>query len=67
MIIKNRRDQTEGATWKKDRDRGGCGKENEDDERKRGGRHVYGDEKGDIKVRQMQREKCLFLPVRVLV
>lgn len=46
MNIKNRKDQTEGATrkrrmWEK--------KKQEDDERKWGGRHMHRDEKGDTR------------------
>lgn len=67
MSIINRKDQTEGATRKKKRGGGGeedVGKKQEDDERKRGGRHMYGDEKGDTQheteaEREREEEKSI--------
>lgn len=43
------------------------GNKEEDDERKRGGRHTHGDEKGDTQrdtdAQRREKRKCLFLPV----
>lgn len=44
------------------------GNKEEDDERKQGGRHIHGDEKGDTQrdtdaQRRREKRKCLFLPV----